>query len=102
MISTGWAERDSIINWFAYLSQMALYHVNISTIHSFQYGPRNLQKYVIKMVYGLVWYWAFYFLCYIMSGYNAMFVIFYLTYPQIEGLCYFQIRLFIVSRFMYN
>jgi len=88
LISTGWAPRDSMINWFAYLIQMALYSLNVTTIYSFYYGRKGLQQYVIKMIYGQIWYWAFYFLCYIISGYNTMFVIFYLTYPQLEGLVF--------------
>ena len=88
LISTGWGRRDSIINWLAYIIQMGFYHINISTIHSFYYGPKRLKQYVNPMVKGLVWYWSFYVLCYIMSGCNIYFVMMYLTFPMAEGLIF--------------
>jgi len=88
LVSTGWANRDSLVNWFAYLVQWQLYHLNLTSILSFYYGPKNLRRFIKNMVAGVTYYWAFVALCYVLSGYNAKFVFWYLTYPMLEAMTF--------------
>ena len=85
LISTGWAVRDSMFNWFTYLGQWALYHLNLTSILSFYSGPVRMKKYTKNMCVGVVYYWLFYFGCLYLSNFNFKFIFMYLTYPMIEG-----------------
>eukprot|EP01083_Nonionella_stella_P313375 1124707_1 len=87
LISTGWDVRDNIMNWFAYLVQFALYHLNITSFVKF-YVAKKTRRYAKNMIVGMTWYWSFHVIVYIVSGYNATFVFWYLTYPIFEGLIF--------------
>jgi len=79
-ITTSDKERDSIVNFIAYVPRWASYSLNISTV--IQFLKEGNTQVALKMIAGSAWFWAF---VGVWAYYDPLFAFAYILFPFFEN-----------------